>query len=608
MGSSTVVSSVGIGRRRSGENHDVAPNRAPNPRIPPLASSHLMAYRIPIPGSLVDGKYRLADRIGGGGMGDVYKANTGDSGCAVAIKFLHPELTEDAELAQRFFQEARAVNRINHPNIVDVLDTGIGDFGPYLVMEYLEGESVGTILGRMVRLSVESVVAIAIPVLEALDAAHRVGIIHRDLKPENVFIALGAERNVPVVRLLDFGIAKVLAATGSSPQTRTGIVFGTPDYLSPEQATGEVPLDGRSDLFAVGVLLYELLTGTRPFCAPTAVATAYRIVHSDAPTIASAGVLVDPRLEAMVRRLLQKEPDHRFATAGDVAAEMLPLASDPERRASALRRITNIGRRRVTIPSQEIEEDDTAPFPQPVREKTHAQSPEPPSQTPPHLRAPSGAAGEEHGAALPRNAGVDSVRRRAPEVAGCDLPMRFARRFQARGPVLRAVDGVLLDMYGAKARAEVVAQLPQRYQADFSNNTINSMVSYDLDAIHAYMELATVVAVHDLTTWREIGRRSVCGELHNSVRTLLRSGDLAGVVKRGIAVWSQLVSFGAWTFVSAPKVVVHVSAFEPASLPLRLWLVGVVEETTRQATGVEVTARTFLGELSFSPELAWELI
>src|SRR5262249_27724057 len=155
-----------------------------------------------------------------------------------------------------------------------------------MVMEHLDGESVGSALGRLGRLGMEAAVATCIPVLEALDAAHRAGVIHRDLKPENVFIALDAVNGVAIVRLLDFGIAKVLNEfTDGTPRTRTGIVFGTPDYLSPEQATGEGPLDGRSDLFAIGVLLFEMLTGTRPFRAPTAVATAFRVVHAEAPTL-----------------------------------------------------------------------------------------------------------------------------------------------------------------------------------------------------------------------------------------------------------------------------------------------------------------------------------
>ncbi len=264
-----------------------------------------MAFRNPTPGLVLDNKYRLAERIGGGGMGDVFRAEHLVTNRSVAVKFLHPELADNPELSQRFFQEAQAVNRIRHPNIVDVLDAGVGDLGPYIVMEHLDGESVGTALARFGRFEVDAAIGTAIPVLEALDAAHRLGIIHRDLKPENVFIAFDATRGCAVVRLLDFGIAKVTDSESAMPRTRTGVVFGTPDYLSPEQATGESSIDGRSDLFALGVLLYELLTGTRPFRAATAVATAFKVVHTEAPTISAAGVQVDPRLEAAVQKLLQ---------------------------------------------------------------------------------------------------------------------------------------------------------------------------------------------------------------------------------------------------------------------------------------------------------------
>src|SRR5689334_14710558 len=304
-----------------------------------------MASRTPAPGAIVDNKYRLAERIGGGGMGDVFRAENVLAGRAVAIKFLHPELAQNAELAQRFFQEAQAVNRIRHPNVVDVLDAGVGEMGPYIVMEYLDGESVGAALMRIGRFEVDAVVGAAVPVLEALDAAHRAGIIHRDLKPENVFIAFDSTRGAAVARLLDFGIAKMLDASGPSPRTRTGVVFGTPDYLSPEQATGEAPLDGRSDLFAVGVLIYELVTGTRPFRAPTAVATAFRVVHAEPAPLAAAGAFVDARIEAVIQRLLRKDPAKRFQTAADVVRELDRTLPDAQRRGGAVARLVATARR-----------------------------------------------------------------------------------------------------------------------------------------------------------------------------------------------------------------------------------------------------------------------
>src|SRR5580692_7059333 len=169
-----------------------APVRVPCARPMPL--------RPPSPGVLIDTKYRLAERIGGGGMGDVFRAEIVAGGRTVAIKFLHAELAQNMEVAQRFFQEAQAVNKIRHPNVVEVIDAGTGEMGPYIVMEYLEGESVGAALNRVGRFEVDAVVATAVPVLEALDAAHRVGVIHRDLKPENIFIAFDAGRSAVVVR------------------------------------------------------------------------------------------------------------------------------------------------------------------------------------------------------------------------------------------------------------------------------------------------------------------------------------------------------------------------------------------------------------------------
>src|SRR5262249_34186987 len=245
----------------------------------------------------------------------------------------------------RFFQEAQAASRIRHPNVVDVIEAARSDHGPYIAMEYLEGESVGAVLRRHGRLDAEATVATLVPVLEALGGAHPGGVIHRALKPENAFYAAQPGGSVPVVRLLDFGIAKMLDPVEPSPRTRTGVVFGTPDYLSPEQATGETPLDGRSDLFAVGVLFYELLTGSRPFRAPTAVATAFKVVHAEPPTISSAGVHVESRLEQVVQRLLQKDPAKRYPTAFEVIRELERVVPDSGRRVSALNRIINVNRR-----------------------------------------------------------------------------------------------------------------------------------------------------------------------------------------------------------------------------------------------------------------------
>lgn len=593
-----------------------------------------MPIRPPSPGALIDGKYRLAERIGGGGMGDVYRADNLQASRPVAIKFLHPELAQNMEVAQRFFQEAQAVNKIRHPNVVEVIDAGTGEMGPYIVMEFLDGESVGSALTRVGRFEIDAAVGTAIPLLEALDAAHRVGIIHRDLKPENVFIAYDAGRNTVVVRLLDFGIAKVMDAGAPGPRTRTGVVFGTPDYLSPEQATGEGPLDGRSDLFAVGVLIYELLTGTRPFRAPTAVATAFKVVHAEAPSIGSAGVHVDSRMEQIVHRLLQKEPSRRFPTANDVIRELDKVTPDPVRRVVALAKVIGMHRRIAAgIESDRAGRDATKRLGQEVVSSITQPSPrapavqqmalrsgpdsqprvvvEPPRPSRPSsvhpdmpktLRSPVPLAGppEVHstrGGSL----GVLSIR---------PFPPRFAGKYQIRGPVIRSVDKVLVELFGAQARSEVVGHMPDAWATDFHNDSINALVAYDLEVLDAYMEYASALVVRDPTRWREVGRMSVDGELYNVVRTLLRpAGDINQLIRRGIAIWAKLFSFGTWRVsnLASGKTQLVIGEFEAVAQPLRLWVAGVLEQTARRAVRAEARAVITAGEADFMPELVCEI-
>ncbi len=589
-------------------------------------------------------------------MGDVYRAEHATTGRALAIKFLHPELSDNPDLAQRFFQEAQAVNRIRHPNIVDVIDAGVGELGPYIVMEFLDGESVGAALSRLGRFDTEASIGTAVPVLEALDAAHRVGVIHRDLKPENVFIAYDANKGIAVVRLLDFGIAKMLDGTGTMPRTRTGVVFGTPDYLSPEQATGELSLDGRSDLFAVGVLMYELLTGTRPFRAPTAVATAFRVVHAEVPNLAATGVYVDPRLEAVVQKLLQKEPARRFPTAGDVVRELNLLLPDPQRRTVALGRVINVSRRAAMAGAQSGERrSDTGvsssrrppppetptpvaptplvPMPRPAAVPApQVQRIEPPQRevrvaeptltsramdvrrrtSPDPLRdardARDARESREAAPSMPRNLPPPVTSARGPAVR--PFPERFAGKFQVRGPVLRSVDRGLIDLYGQRERDEVVRHMPARYAEDFVQGSLNAMVRYDLEALDAYMELATEILLHDVERWREIGRHAVGGELFNVVRSLLRpSPDYASLVRRGALIWAQLFSFGSWRASTSPsgRAMLQVADFEPAASSLRHWLAGMLEETARRAIGTEAKVAITGGEMGFTPELTCEI-
>jgi serine/threonine-protein kinase len=283
-------------------------------------------------GTVVAGKYKLLDRLGGGGMGEVYRAEHQYAGRVVALKLLRKDFATDPDLTRRFFQEAQAVNKIRHPNIVDVLDAGLCEEGPYVVMEILEGASLSTALARAGRFDLTAALAVVLPMLSALEAAHRQGIVHRDLKPENVYLAR-TDAGAVVVKLVDFGIAKIL---GSSTNTNTGVVFGTPDYLSPEQASGEGVIDGRSDLFAVGIVLFELLTGKRPFEAPTAVATAYRIVHAAAPRLVALGVTAPARIQEVLDIALAKSQESRFPSAQTFIDMLAPVAPDGAVRRAAL--------------------------------------------------------------------------------------------------------------------------------------------------------------------------------------------------------------------------------------------------------------------------------
>ncbi|HEY2516698.1 MAG TPA: serine/threonine-protein kinase, partial [Polyangiaceae bacterium] len=274
-------------------------------------------------GSVVGGKYKLVDRLGGGGMGEVFRAEHLFAGRVVALKLLRPEYAGDADLTRRFFQEAQAVNKIRHPNIVDVLDAGFSDEGPYVAMEILEGASLAAALVQAGKFTLPLALAVVLPMLDALGAVHRQGIVHRDLKPENVFLA--RQFGGVGVKLVDFGIAKV---HGANTRTNTGVIFGTPDYLSPEQASGEGVVDGRSDLFAVGVVLFELLTARRPFEAETALATAYRVVNAVAPKLVERGAAVDPRVQGVLDVALAKSSPDRYADAAAFAAALEPLVGE----------------------------------------------------------------------------------------------------------------------------------------------------------------------------------------------------------------------------------------------------------------------------------------
>jgi eukaryotic-like serine/threonine-protein kinase len=272
----------------------------------------------PLVGRLV-GSYRIERLLGKGGMGSVYLAEHPAIRSRVAVKFLHPRYARDAGIVERFFNEARAVNVIGHDNIVKILDLAVTDEGRrYLVMEYLQGPSLSHLLesGNAVPLQVAG--PIVLQCCEALQAAHERGIVHRDLKPENVHLSIHKGRK-NFVKLLDFGIAKLLDGTGrSTGQTRTGMVVGTPGYMSPDQAAGRTfAVDGRSDVFSLGVLMFQMATGRLPFPNRGYVAETGEL-DWDAPPPRRFVADVPQQYERIILRCLEREQDARFASMRDL--------------------------------------------------------------------------------------------------------------------------------------------------------------------------------------------------------------------------------------------------------------------------------------------------
>jgi serine/threonine protein kinase len=278
-------------------------------------------------GSLLAGRYRVESVLGKGGMGKVYKAEHTGIGRTVAVKVLHTRLGGSSEAKQRFQREAMASGRLDHPNIVDVSDSGeLEDGSLYLVMEALEGEPLGDRLQREGRIPWPEAVAIIHGVLAGLQHAHDKNVVHRDIKPDNIFLA--RKDGHTVVKILDFGIAKFYAGDVNDPaSTRTGLTVGTPAYLSPEQAVGG-EIKPASDLYSTSIVLYEMLTGRPPFLDddPLTMLTAH--VSRDAPPIAEVApdVSLPPGLEELIQRGLAKLQAERLSSANEYRALLEQVA------------------------------------------------------------------------------------------------------------------------------------------------------------------------------------------------------------------------------------------------------------------------------------------
>src|SRR5215475_5441540 len=285
--------------------------------VSPLSASGALT------GRTLDQKYYLESKLGAGGMGTVYRAGRLRIGDRVAVKVLHPDRMADPHAVERFRREAQTAARLMHPNVVTVYDFGVSREGlNYLVMELAEGESLRRLVKRHGRLAETAAAEIIRQVCAALDEAHRQGIVHRDNKPENILV-----QTIPgglQVKLLDFGIA-ALRDVKAGRLTRTGAVVGTPHYMSPEQCLGE-ELDGRSDIYSLGIVLFEMLTGVVPFDSPTTTAIVVKHVNDPPPQPRILNPKISPAVESVVLRALEKRRDARPQTAGEMARELIAAA------------------------------------------------------------------------------------------------------------------------------------------------------------------------------------------------------------------------------------------------------------------------------------------
>ncbi len=292
-------------------------------------------------GTTLNGRYRLQARIGSGGMSTVYRAHDETLEREVAIKLMNREVASDSDQLERFRREARAVAQLSHPHIVGVIDAGEDDGRPYIVLEYVEGETLKDRIRRLGRLPIAEAVAYAIEIARALGAAHAQHIVHRDVKPQNVLIDQEGSAKVT-----DFGIARTLEEEGL---TADGRVLGTTDYVSPEQALGH-HVNGQSDLYSLGVVLYEMLSGEVPFKGDNQVAVAMKHVRDELPDVQLKRPEVSAALAVVVDTATAKRQDDRYADDAEMIADLEDvLAIETARSGSATGEATTVLR---TLPSK----------------------------------------------------------------------------------------------------------------------------------------------------------------------------------------------------------------------------------------------------------------
>jgi serine/threonine-protein kinase len=280
---------------------------------------------------LLDKRYRIIRLLGEGGMGSVHLAEHVGLNKRVAVKFLHLELAGQEDVVKRFDQEARVAASIRHKNIIEVYDVGLSaDGDPFLVMEYLEGESLGSLMKRTGPMDLGAACAVMEPVLLALAAANRQEIIHRDLKPDNIFLVHQPDEP-PVVKIIDFGLSKITTSSPDMSCTQTGSILGTPAYMSPEQARGVSKIDHRSDLYSVGTILFEMLTGALPYSGQNFTEFFAKLLTEEPRSPREVFPAFPVEAEPILRKALRKNPDERFQSAVEMLEALKTLSGFDKR-------------------------------------------------------------------------------------------------------------------------------------------------------------------------------------------------------------------------------------------------------------------------------------
>ncbi len=278
---------------------------------------------LPLEGRILDSKFRFTKLLGAGGMGAVWRAQNIRVRKSVAIKLMHPEFAGNPGILDRFRNEATAAGQIGSQHICDIYDFGASVLGPYIVLEMLNGNSFGEVIQKYGRVDPGLAAIVMRQALEGLEAAHKVGIVHRDLKPENIFLHEPTPGRL-LVKLMDFGISK-FSQGGNDGKTGVGVLMGTPEYMSPEQAEGAAGVDQRTDIWAMGAILYKALTGIEAFGGATMAATLVALATKEPKPIEGIAPHVPPELIAVVRKCLNKDPDGRYQSARELADALAPF-------------------------------------------------------------------------------------------------------------------------------------------------------------------------------------------------------------------------------------------------------------------------------------------